>query len=309
MKSIPQFHYWHIVLQLELLALVYVSSLRVGNFPLYISSLEKIAQWCFALDHTNYARWLPIHINDMLTLESRHPSVYQEFNKGNFVVFKSKKKFSAMAIDQAHEQNNALVKGDGGAVGLTESPNALLRWMVAGPETARVIQEFQSGSTKTQKTTDSSFQHHEMSRSAQLSFDKEVKDLVGVFSELGNPFLEKSEDILVLDTKTIADPGMLDTVQQIEKVGETQYKDFVKDRLHDKKSSVYDTIKRNKFPIFMKNKRGKPTKTQAKVSALKSDCSLFSRLYVACQVRDGNLDDFFAYENHAYPPSLSDSGG
>ena len=25
-----------------------------------------------------------------------------------------------MAIDQAHEQNNAMVKGDGGAVGLTE---------------------------------------------------------------------------------------------------------------------------------------------------------------------------------------------
>ena len=217
-KSIPQFHYWHIVLQLELLALVYVSSLRVGNFPLYISSLEKIAQWCFALDHTNYARWLPIHINDMLTLESRHPSVYQEFNKGNFVVFKSKKKFSAMAIDQAHEQNNALVKGNGGAVGLTESPNALLRWMVAGPDTARVIQEFQSGSTKTQKTTDSSFQHHEMSRSAHLSFDKEVKDLVGVFSELGNPFLEKSEDILVLDTKTIADPGMLDKLKRWEKL-------------------------------------------------------------------------------------------
>ena len=29
-----------------------------------------------------------------------------------------------MAIDQAHEQNNAMVKGDGGAVGLTENPNA-----------------------------------------------------------------------------------------------------------------------------------------------------------------------------------------
>ena len=93
-----------------------------------------------------------------------------------------------------------------------------------------------------------------MSRSAQLSFDKDVKDLVDVFSVMGNPFPEKSEDILVLDTKTIADPGMLDTAQQIEKVGETQYEDFVKDRLHDKKSSVFDTIKWNKFPILIRNK-------------------------------------------------------
>ena len=52
--------------------------------------------------------------------------------------------FSAMAIDQAHEQNNAFVKGDGGAVGLTENPSALQRWMVAGPEVARVIKEFET---------------------------------------------------------------------------------------------------------------------------------------------------------------------
>ena len=55
---------------------------------------------------------------------------------------KTGRAFSAMAIDQAHEQNNAAVKGDGGAVGLTENPAALQRWMVSGPEMARVIEEF-----------------------------------------------------------------------------------------------------------------------------------------------------------------------
>ena len=42
--------------------------------------------------------------------------------------------FSTMAIDQAHEQNNAVIKGDGGAIGLTEDQTALRRWAVAGPE-------------------------------------------------------------------------------------------------------------------------------------------------------------------------------
>ena len=50
--------------------------------------------------------------------------------------------FSGNAIDQAHEQNNASVKGDGGAVGLTENPAALRCWMVSGPEMARLIGEF-----------------------------------------------------------------------------------------------------------------------------------------------------------------------
>ena len=59
------------------------------------------------------------------------------------MVQKSLRAFSSIALDHAHEQANTLVKGDGGAVGLTESPGALLRWMVAGPELARMTQEFE----------------------------------------------------------------------------------------------------------------------------------------------------------------------
>ena len=32
--------------------------------------------------------------------------------------------FSSMALDQAHEQHNAAVMGDGGAIGLTQSPRS-----------------------------------------------------------------------------------------------------------------------------------------------------------------------------------------
>lgn len=49
-----------------------------------------------------------------------------------------------MPLDESHEQNNKCVKGDGGPIGLTESPSALLRWMVAGPEMVRVVGEFLS---------------------------------------------------------------------------------------------------------------------------------------------------------------------
>ena len=45
--------------------------------------------------------------------------------------------FSAsMGMDQAHEQMNELIKGEGGAIGLTENPSALQRYMVAGPQMA-----------------------------------------------------------------------------------------------------------------------------------------------------------------------------
>ena len=41
---------------------------------------------------------------------------------------------------------------------------------------------------------------------------------------------------------------------------------------------------------------------------MKSDCNLFSPLYLACQARDGDVDQFFSHENHACPPSLSEGG-
>ena len=49
-----------------------------------------------------------------------------------------------MAIDQANEQNKAVIKGDGGAIGLTEDPAVLRRWMVAGPEVSRRVAVYEN---------------------------------------------------------------------------------------------------------------------------------------------------------------------
>ena len=41
---------------------------------------------------------------------------------------------------------------------------------------------------------------------------------------------------------------------------------------------------------------------------MKQNCSLFTQLYVSCQVREGDLDDFFQHENQSFQPSLSQQG-
>ena len=112
-KACVHFDFWLKTLSLELLLLRYIRSLREGNFKLYVESLTQIMPWMFALDHTHYSRWLSVHIRDMTTLAVKHPDVLAEFMSGNFVVHKTSNKFSAMAIDQCHEQNNATVKGSG----------------------------------------------------------------------------------------------------------------------------------------------------------------------------------------------------
>ena len=40
---------------------------------------------------------------------------------------------------------------------------------------------------------------------------------------------------------------------------------------------------------------------------MKSDLELFSRMYISCQAREGEMDIFFEHENHAWPPSLAEN--
>ena len=113
---------------------------------MYLDALTELAGWFHALDHTNYARWIPVHLKDMAELPERHPEIARKFREGSFTVHKKTKVFSSIPMDQAHEQNNACIEGDGGAVGLTDNTAALRRGIITGPEVARVTEEFQNGS-------------------------------------------------------------------------------------------------------------------------------------------------------------------
>ena len=90
----------------------------------------------------------------MLSLSTIHPEAAVEFMNGNFTVCKTNRVFSSMALHQTHEQNKATIKTDGGAVGLTQSPEALSRQIVAGPELVRMTNEFEASlEKKTQQTS------------------------------------------------------------------------------------------------------------------------------------------------------------
>ena len=52
----------------------------------------------------------------------------------------------------------------------------------------------------------------------------------------------------------------------------------------------------------------KVSKSKLKMATLNSERRLYANLYVACQSRDGDLDNFFSHENHSFPISLSEYG-
>ena len=89
----------------------------------------------------------------------------------------------------------------GGAVGLTDNPSALQRWLVAGPEVTALIKDFEDAHQLMGRRHE--VIHHVQTANVQNAFRKDVCSLGNVMEELGNPFEEESEDLFVLNTKRL----------------------------------------------------------------------------------------------------------
>ena len=122
-------HYWKMIIDFQLYILLFIRSQREKNFLLYINILRSLMKYIFAFNHHHYARWLSVHVDDLLRLQHTSVDLYDVFMSGNFVLQKSNNPFSAIALDQGHEQNNATIKGLGGVVGILsrDSESALRR--------------------------------------------------------------------------------------------------------------------------------------------------------------------------------------
>ena len=127
----------------------------------------------------------------------------------------------------------------------------------------------------------------------QESFKKDIASLVSAFEEAGNPFEEDSKDRLSLDSKVIVNNSVVQTVKNVVTIGQEQYSTFVEERFEKRLKALTSVINKNKLPVFSSPLEQKPDKKQAQVAALKDNCALFSRLYIACQSREGNLQEFF----------------
>ena len=86
------------------------------------------------------------------------------------------------------------------------------------------------------------------------------------------------------------DIAVVNSIFQAEKTGIEQYQAFTADRLQTRITSLSEPIRKNKLPLFSRPLPRTKSKSSLQVSTLKSDVSLFSRLFIACQSRDGDLD-------------------
>ena len=77
----------------------------------------------------------------------------------------------------------------------------------------------------------------------------------------------------------------------------------------EKTTPQFGILQKKKLPLFSSSPATKEKSSDnLKIASLKSNCSLFLRLYVSCLVTDGDLKGFSGHENQSFSPSLSQHG-
>ena len=158
------------------------------------------------IGHTNYARWMPVFLKDMACLPETHPSVHEGFMEGKFVVQRSDKKFSLMALDQSQEHSIKFLKDNSEAKGLYGQPEAKEVIALSKPEVLRVIDEFENA-VLSASNKEVNLEHPESSVAEQNNFLKDLKALLNLVKEgtVVNPFKETGPELVTLDTGEVMD--------------------------------------------------------------------------------------------------------
>ncbi|KAK3910268.1 Chromosome-associated kinesin KIF4 [Frankliniella fusca] len=292
----PTFYFWLLVLNLETLYFLSLKAVRGQNFELYKESLARLLPWFFAVDRLNYAKALCIHLTDLTYLDQVAPTVHQMFSDGFFALNKTAAPHSAIAADQFHEQNNAVIKVEMGASGLIHDETKLDRKMLAGPEIARLRHEFSRRNTK-QKAD--STRHHEQTPAHQRKFQEAIWKVKEAFEDIGNPFLETTERLICLDSGAVMPPECVSNLRKANEEGINMVHTFCRDRLSTggANKNVFDRMQKCNLDIFRKVTAA-PKPAAQQIKGLRSDLHLLSTLYMAAKSRKVN-------DNHAFPPSLT----
>ena len=119
----------------------FMRSVRMGDWVEHLLSVEAITGYFFALDLHNYSAMMALCVAEMQAMKEENPAIWNEFERGNWVVRKTRTLFSALGADEALEQENRSLKVTGGLVGITQNPKALARYFLTAPELQRISDE------------------------------------------------------------------------------------------------------------------------------------------------------------------------
>ena len=131
------------------------------------------------------------------------------------------------------------INGSGGISHLLNTTGSLERFLVSGPITSQLNNDFEGSDKVIDMDT---LNHHSESKALQKQFSEDRDKLLKEFFQTGNPF-DGFKDITSLKSKIVF-PCSSD-IYKVEELDNFSLKNFVKEVFVDNKRSEFDPIKQN----------------------------------------------------------------
>lgn len=84
--------------------LMFTTSIRTGDFEMYLYVLQRISNIFFMVNQPNYARYTVKYVDNLLKVDITHPGLKKRFEEGSFGVKRTPKNFSRQPVDLTLEQ-------------------------------------------------------------------------------------------------------------------------------------------------------------------------------------------------------------
>ena len=239
--------------------------------------------------------------------------VQTEFDKGNWVVKGSPRRFNQVDPDQGQEWLNGTGKRGGGIVGITRTTAALCRWTLSYNLRAHIA-------ALTRKmfrvANDDQIACNESNPSRKLRDNSDEKKVIALLRQANvfnvNNQATTPERLQNMVTKDVATTRIEESLLKANSLGQEELITFVKERLmapredgHQKK--LRDPLPKNKAKTFSTLYEVKKNDTE-KCAAIKADRDTLQRIITAYHAgRRVDLPQILSHELMAVPLAIFDA--
>ena len=289
---------------------LYLASSRHSMWESNHYSKWKLLPFFFAANRSTYARYMTY----MLLSENRLPEkVIRSFSNGNFVAKLTDGTFNGVWLDYVLEvTENKSLKTTGGIIGITHNENALIRWFLSRPVTARYSMAFSGNGPDHQQAEK---RHHTDNKSFKDSFNSDVSKMCEMFEETFiDPFsiTNPSARLVNFATGVTLPEDTEFNLLNVHKEGEAMLEKFVTDRfvIPDGESmprkSFYDPLPKSK--VAATKSRTSKIKCKSKDVEIGGE-EMYIRLLAINSFKKVPLERVMSFENAPVPLSLFDDSG
>ena len=286
-----------------------IRATKENNLLLHIASLHKLCPLFFALDHHNYARYVPVYLLSLMNLDKTHPGAKELLVENGFSVSRSSVPRSRNAVDITIEQTiNRHAKCHDGIIGFSRNYSAYYRWCTTRHLKAKYVE---ATLLSTGMITDEESDHQELQPGQTQGSEKDVQQVVQTIQGYLNPFsTDNTDKLYCLSSGVPASEQVEHDLLHVSEIGEAAMDDFVKYRLVEKSVLFHDPIKRTKLKTFATAAVVKKvTSSNNKMLQLKAERNIFGQLVVLAAQNDIDLELTLSFPLGPVPWSLATADG